>query len=221
MDFVGPLPRSHPGGYLYILTVRDVFSRWIEGFPTRDMTAETVARLLITEVFSRFGYCESIHTNQGAQFTSSLMKDTATLLGIKMTHTPAYNPKSNPVERVHRYIGAALTAFCMKKSHKWADYLPLVLFAIRAGRCRSTIFSPFQILFGREPILNLDSLFPVPSSETWNSEHAYVNQLRDKSHEVHTTAREVMKLTVERQRNSYHRAEKRFEPGDHVWLFTP
>jgi adenylosuccinate synthase len=51
MDFVGPLPQSHPGCFKYILTIRDTFTKWTEAFPTRDMTAATVVRLLAHEFF--------------------------------------------------------------------------------------------------------------------------------------------------------------------------
>jgi transposase InsO family protein len=98
MDFVGPLPLLHPGRFKYILTIRDIFTKWTEAFPTRDMTAATVVRLLAHKVFPRFGTPEHIHTDQGTQFTSHLLKEVALAFNIKLATTPAYNPKSNPVE---------------------------------------------------------------------------------------------------------------------------
>ena len=69
MDIVGPLPTA-PGGFRYIVTVRCVFTRWIEAFPTRDTTSDTLLKLLHSQVFSRFGLCENLHTDNGPQFVS-------------------------------------------------------------------------------------------------------------------------------------------------------
>ena len=42
VDFVGPLPPSYPGGYHYLLTVKDTFTRWFEAYPCRGMSSEVV-----------------------------------------------------------------------------------------------------------------------------------------------------------------------------------
>ena len=94
LDFVGPLPTSFPGRYRFILTCKDLFSRWVEAFPTRDMTAATVVKCLANEIFCRFGTPDQLHSDQGTQFTSDLLQSVAQTLGIQATTTPAYNPKS-------------------------------------------------------------------------------------------------------------------------------
>lgn len=41
MDFKGPIPLSKFGN-TNILVVMDHYSKWVEAFPTKDQTAETV-----------------------------------------------------------------------------------------------------------------------------------------------------------------------------------
>ena len=52
VDFVGPLPTGK-GGYKYILTVLDTFTRWMEAFPLARATGEAAADKLLKEVFCR------------------------------------------------------------------------------------------------------------------------------------------------------------------------
>ena len=57
-------------GNCYCLTVKDIFTRWVEAFPTADMKANTVARVLEKEIFCRYGIPEVIHSDQGSNFQS-------------------------------------------------------------------------------------------------------------------------------------------------------
>jgi transposase InsO family protein len=100
IDLVGPFPMS-PEGYTHLLTVRCTFSKCLEAFPLKDEKATSVVEVLEREMFYRYGPPEGIHSNNGCQFTSCLLKKVGAELGITLTTTPAYNPKSNPVERSH------------------------------------------------------------------------------------------------------------------------
>jgi cleavage and polyadenylation specificity factor subunit 1 len=53
IDLVGPLPVS--SGYTYCLMAVDHFTHWPEVIPITDMTADTVARALLTGWISHFG----------------------------------------------------------------------------------------------------------------------------------------------------------------------
>jgi hypothetical protein len=58
-------------GYTYCLTAVNRFTRWPEVVPIPEITANTVARALLTGWISRFG-CPQTITNQGHQFKSQL-----------------------------------------------------------------------------------------------------------------------------------------------------
>ncbi len=45
LDFIDPLP-SAKGGYRYCLVIIDNFSKWVEAIPTRNNSADTVARVV-------------------------------------------------------------------------------------------------------------------------------------------------------------------------------
>ena len=222
LDFVGPFPLSHPKKYKYLLTIKDTFTRWVEAFPIHHADAQTVVHILQTEIFPRYGFCERLHSDRGTQFTSDLLQTTGKLLKIKISHTPAYNAKSNPVERSHRDLKAALNALTRDKPSAWADYIPFILYAFRSAISKSTGFSPFQLMFGRNPIEDLDTLLPSPTYEQQlRTTPEYFTEISDKLIQAHHLARENMKMTIERQRLNYSRTAKTYNKGEMVWLFTP
>ena len=222
MDFVGPFPPSHPKKNIYLLTIKDIFTKWIEAFPLKVATASEVARIYTEEIFPRFGKCEQIHSDQGTQFTSNMMKELGSLLNIKITFTPPYNPKSNPVERSHRDLKAALLALSSHSPSKWDTYIPSILYALRCSVSRSTGFSPFQLMFGREPIDDLDTIFSHPRMEK-ELMHApeYFQNLQQQMHQAFEITRSNMGLAIRRQKRSYYRQKIEYFEKDLVWLFTP
>ena len=221
IDFVGPLPVSDQGNS-YILTIKDYFSRWVEAKPTSNMTAVTVARVLENEIFCRYGFPEAVHSDQGTQFTSGFMQDLYKELGIKSTHTPSYNPKSNVVERAHRDLGKLLRACVDESPQDWESYLPACLLAMRTARCESTGFSPHFLLFGRDCNLPIDLAYGNPPGEKMNTRE-YAQQVRERIRVAFQQAREKQKMSIERSRR-YYNNQLQGSPlaiGDKVWLFTP
>ena len=221
IDFVGPLPTSAQGN-TYILTAKDYFTRWMEAFPTANMSAATVAQTLEREIFSRYGLPEQIHSDQGTQFTSKMMAEVYSLLGINGTHTPAYNPKSNPVERSHRDLGKLLRACVDDHPQDWELYLPDCLLSMRVTKNRSTGFSPFFMVYGREASLPVDMLYGLPPKPN-KSPIQYVNALRERLQTVFQIARDQQDVALNRARRGYDNRPPGgpLMEGDHVWLFTP
>jgi len=54
IDTTGPHPKSDRG-HVYILTCTDPFTKWTEAFPLRNKEAETIAKVLVEQVITRFG----------------------------------------------------------------------------------------------------------------------------------------------------------------------
>lgn len=97
-----------------------------------DITAETTAKTLIDTIIVRYGCPHKILSNHGAGYESALFKELCRLLGIFKLRTSPYNPKSNPVERWHRFMHTML-AKCVKTNQKdWDDVIGLVAAVCRA-----------------------------------------------------------------------------------------
>ena len=78
MDYMGPLPETSRGNK-HILVVVDHFTKWCEAFATPDQKASTVAPLLVTRIFSRFGPPAVLHSDQGRNFESTLLHENSTV----------------------------------------------------------------------------------------------------------------------------------------------
>ena len=103
IDIVGPLPLSRNQRYLF--TCIDRFRRWVETIPMEDCTAETTWRAFMSGWVSRFGAPNTVITDQGVQFESTLWRNQLSALGSKRSRTTAYHPQSNGLlERVHRRL---------------------------------------------------------------------------------------------------------------------
>ncbi|RWS24516.1 hypothetical protein B4U80_02348 [Leptotrombidium deliense] len=146
IDIVGPLPVSH--GFSYCLTIVDRFTRWTEAVPIADITADTVARNLVSTWVSRFGCPSIITTDQGRQFESNLFNELTTLLGTTRIRTTAFHPQSNGmVERFHRQLKAAIKAH---NTCNWTTVLPIILLGIRTSFKEDLQASAAELVYGTE-----------------------------------------------------------------------
>jgi cleavage and polyadenylation specificity factor subunit 1 len=120
IDLVGPLPTS--AGYKYCLTAINRFTHWPEVIPIPDITADTVARALLTGWISRFACLQTITTDQEWQFELQLFQSLAKMCGIQLSRTTAHHPASNGlVERFHRILKAAIMC---RADQQWTEALP-------------------------------------------------------------------------------------------------
>jgi hypothetical protein len=56
-----------------VLVLTDVFSKWTTAVPTRDQTAQTVAKVLVSELFFKSVFCKQIHSDQGKRFEEEII----------------------------------------------------------------------------------------------------------------------------------------------------
>ena len=108
---VGPFCRT-PRGNTMILVISDHFTRWRDAIAVRDGTTASIAEALERHVFCYFGIPERIHSDKGAAFESSLMKELCRVWGVVKSRTTPWHPEGNGVvERGNKDLGNALRTF--------------------------------------------------------------------------------------------------------------
>ena len=154
------------GGIEYVLVITDHFTRYAQAIPTRNQTAHTTARLLYENFFVHYGFPARIHSDQGANFESKLIKSLCDLTGMKKTRTTPYHPMGNGmVERFNRTLLNMLGTLQDDKKADWKSHLFTLTHAYNAATHDSTGFSPFYLMFGCHPRLAVDAFLGMPESQ--------------------------------------------------------
>lgn len=84
------------GGQQNILAITDHFTRFAQAITTRNQTARTTAEALYNHCIVHYGLPERIHSDQGANFESKLIRELcAKLMGTKKSRTTSYHPQGN------------------------------------------------------------------------------------------------------------------------------
>ena len=86
---------------------------------------------------------------------------------IKHTPTPNYSPRSNAqIEWQFRTIKQLLRAVTRGMAQeKWMQWIGAITFAINSNVSRTTGFTPFYLMFGREPNIPLHTIVGLPQPE--------------------------------------------------------
>jgi transposase InsO family protein len=223
IDVTGPLPNTR-NGYRYILGVIDYFSKFPMLIPLRTVDTKTIATALFKRWICLFGAPNSIHSDRGTCFESSLFYELCELSGISKTKTAPYFPQSDGlVERLFRTVKDMLFA-TMKSFHKeWIEVLPLVEMGLRGTLQATTKVSPFEILFSKQ--MRFPNIWMSPISKEkdvsgFTAERRYYSQyiieLQQNLFKVHSNIIQALIQTPSSKQSITKRVVKPLEIGCHV-----
>lgn len=150
MDFVGPLPRTNNQN-VYMLTIQDNLTKFLQVYPMPDRTAETTA-IYFLKFASTFGFPKMILTDQDPVFKSALIKELNKFLTIGHKMTSPYHPQTNgSLERSHSYLESYLRSYVNSKANNWDELLYLATYSYNTHVNRSTQELPYTLVFGIDP----------------------------------------------------------------------
>ncbi|KAI5626698.1 hypothetical protein C0J50_13742 [Silurus asotus] len=172
-----------------VLVVTDVFTKFTQAFPTKDQKADTTAKILLREWFMKYGVPERLHSDQGRTFESEVIAELCRLYGVKKTRTTPYRPQGNAqCERYNRTLHNLLRTLPSEKKRRWPEYLPELVHAYNVTPHSTTGFSPYYLLFGVQPYLQIDAL--LGSEEVIEGKHDWLSVHQERLRFAHEKARE-------------------------------
>lgn len=216
MDFLSVEPDS--SNTKDILVITDHFTKYAVAVPTPNQKAMTVAKTLWDHFFVHYGIPEKLHSDQGPDFESRTIKELCELIGTKKIRTTPYHPRGNPVERFNRTLLNMLgTLENQKKSH-WRDYVKPLVHAYNCTKNETTGFTPYELMFGRQPRLPVDLAFGLPVNHKPGSHSQYVRNLKSQLEDSYKVATENAKKTASRNKARFdkHVVDSTLKEGDRV-----
>jgi transposase InsO family protein len=209
MDILGPFPISSLGNR-YLLVVTDCFTKWVEAFPLSNMRTKTIAEVFVREIVCRYGVPLEVHTDQGRNFDSNLIKELTQLLGIRKTRATPLHPQSNgQVERQNRTILEYLSKYITDNQKDWDRWVSLYLLAYRSSIHTTTGVTPAEMYTGTDLRLPLDLIRGCPPEEEDCPNYgSYVQKLKTNINKIHQSARKNIFLSSKHAKTTYDRTSR-------------
>ncbi|XP_051802171.1 uncharacterized protein LOC127533369 [Acanthochromis polyacanthus] len=217
MDFLSLEPDSSNTRNILVLT--DHFTKFTVAIPTPNQKAKTVAKCLWENFITYYGIPERIHTDQGQDFESKLIKELCDFAGIVKSRTTPYHPRGNPVERFNRTLLSMLGTLETKQKTRWKEHVKPLVHAYNCTRNEVTGYTPYELMFGRTPRLPVDLVFDLPLRETKQTSHSqYVKSLKTRLEESFKVASSNAAKSADRNKSRFDSRviPSALEPGDRV-----
>ena len=151
-DYLGPLAATESNKRFVVVAI-DNFTRFVDAKALKDQSASRFAKYF-TNLICRFGIPKVIVTDNAKTFDNKLVKEVCNLFQIEHQMAAPHHSRGNSVtERVIQTVQEKLSLITnhVCSSLSWDSALPNVILSINSKYHKATGFSPFELLFGRQP----------------------------------------------------------------------
>lgn len=218
LDYLSLEPSQ--GNICNILVITDHFTRFAVAIPTRNQTAKTTADALYKEFIVRYGIPARLHSDQGANFESQTIKELCDIMNIQKSRTTPYHAAGNGMtERFNRTLISMLGTLETDKKRNWKQYVAPLVHAYNCIKHESTGYSPYMLLFGREPRLPVDMAFGLNIETNDKATYTeYISNLQQRIQETFDRVQKNSNQSREKQKVMYDRKARaaKLEVGDRV-----
>ncbi|XP_008487293.1 uncharacterized protein K02A2.6-like isoform X1 [Diaphorina citri] len=170
IDFAGPV-----NGLFYFIIV-DTFSKWVEVIPTKTTTTDFCIKEL-RRLFTNFGICLVLVSDNGPQFTSHVFKNFLNSNGVIHKLSPAFHPASNgQAERSVQTIKNHLHCMADEPGDINLKISRLLMQLRKVPNAEG--MSPYMLMLGRDVRTRLDILMKpavslVPENKSYKVSRSF------------------------------------------------
>jgi len=145
----------------------DHLTRFTVAYPIKYCDSKSAIAVLEKHVIYSHGCPREILADQGSSFTSSEFKNFCEKYHIQLILTAAYKPDTNGVcERRNDVLKSTIAKHVNEKHNNWDSWVHVAAFSSNIATHRVTGFTPFFLLYNREPFLPCDAQKPFILEET-------------------------------------------------------
>lgn len=177
-------------GDRYILYMIDVFTRFTVGEVIKNKQPETIVNVIMRHWIKYFGLMEGIISDNGGEFTSHLMNDVTSKLGVHLYTTGAEAAWQNGTQENNHAICDGMVHGTL---HEFPDMSldTAVAWACTAKNTLANVYgySPYQLVLGQNPRLPNILDDPPPAWEVKSMSKRLTEHLTA----LHATRREFIK----------------------------
>ena len=187
-----------------VLIVTDHFTRYTQAYVTSSQTAVTTAKVLFECYFTQYGWPEKLLSDQAPQFEGKLFTALMKEANIKKIRTTPYRPQGNAqCERFNRTLISMLGTLPNMVKGEWQDWVSSLTHSYNCTVCKTTGFSPYFLMYGREPNIPIDLELELPNRHEKGNAKTYAAKMKQKLEWAFKVAAEnINKDQVQRKR--YH-----------------
>ena len=185
-----------------ILVIADSFSSYCSLIPTDDMTAESTAKAIL-DFGSKFGFPDTIASDRGTSFVNHVIDEFSNQLSISWKLSSSYSPRSQGL--AERIVQALKQCLCLIQSdgNSLKIQVGLIQLFHNCSNIGSIPFSPYQIVFGRDPKTELinghleaSSDYLLRSIETRELFHTFREIMRSRVHDSYAVKSSISPVDV-------------------------
>ncbi|XP_038901254.1 uncharacterized protein LOC120088202 [Benincasa hispida] len=149
LDLVGPITSKLSIAHSYILAATDYFSRWAEAVALREAKKENVVDFIRTHIIYQYGIPHWIVTDNGRQFSNSLMDRLCEKFKFKQYKSSMYNVAANGLaEAFNKTLCNLLKKIVSKSKRDWQEKIDEVLWAYRTTHHTPKEVTPYPLVYG-------------------------------------------------------------------------
>ena len=226
VDFYGI--RKSKQGNVGVLTVVDLFTRWVNFIPVKNEQAVTFAHVLMERVVFERGAFAVIVSDAAKAFIGKTASELAAMLQIQRIATFSYPPGNATTERNHMLLGQYLRMLPEDKRETWDEEIGAVAYASNMSINSSTGHSAFELECGFQPSMPgdlkfQDKLVTVQDSDLVGRTTEQQNQFVERVKSLHLVAAECDRAAKEVTRQKLNNPKGHmqiFNPGDKVMFYV-